>query len=986
MQITYKDKVTLQNNPNIPDENKVTAEDMNEIKSVVNSNEEEQQALNMSAQEIAQNVANNSQEISNIKEEQTTQNENIRSNSNDISDLRSNKADKNEIPTDLSQLSNANTKFVDETGLENAILQEKTQRQNSDNSLQNQIDAITASTDVIDIVGTYQDLQNYDISKVKQNDVIKVLQDSTHSNAMSYYRWQSQWIYVGSEGPYYTIGQTDELLQGKANQRDLDQTNTNVTNLAGRVLNNESKIKNIEQEQTEQNINITKNATNIETLQSENENLKSIVAQLPQVEGEGPEVTLEDTIEAPFTKFDVEGHSEQGTTEGRNLLEYYNLTERTSNGIKFTPIFKDGLLQYINVNGTATGQADYFISNGYSTENILKGDYTNNDTLKILGTGTSDIKIYANKASILYGEKLKDISNAIDNPLKWFLYRIESGVVINNVKVYPFVYNYTKLGDVDYEPYTNGASPSPNWEQPILSSGDNVNLFDLDNIANVGPVTASLTKLDKDTFRLTTLSTGNNQANIFRALDLTNYAGKYFTIQAFVKSSSTNPAQIILRQNNYDYSGTKSNEVYSDSKITTDGIIEYQYKVADTITDANRYLFIVGFATRNMACEIGDYVNYKIKIEPGSTATPWSPYGIGSINDKIISKNFLEITENNMLVHCSYVSGANTNEYKLLCTTADMYVNEVQSTGTTYNKTRNGNLIPCKYGETIYFDNGNSLFNKNFINEFDENFISLGSYNRQMVSGTYTPTNSNCKYITFRFGYGANAVPGTTYTLAPIVSKTPIDSYVPHKEQTYSIHTQQPFRSIEDVFFKNTVDSPYYDENLVENGWYERHPIPRLILTGDEEWNILPTSLFQLPNIPVSIARSGGLCNRYRYNSSQSNLNNTLRYGEFAIQVLANGTYLYFKNTDFTDIESFKADLKAKYEAGTPVYVDYILAEPLDLPCTEEQIEILENPPKTYAGQTNIYSEDEVEALVKAKGIYDMNKLITRVEVLESQS
>ena len=77
------------------------------------------------------------------------------------------------------------------------------------NAIQSQIDAITASSDVVDIVGTYTDLQNYDTSELTNDDIIKVLDDSTHSDALSYYRWvvtggTGAWQYVGSEGPFYT--------------------------------------------------------------------------------------------------------------------------------------------------------------------------------------------------------------------------------------------------------------------------------------------------------------------------------------------------------------------------------------------------------------------------------------------------------------------------------------------------------------------------------------------------------------------------------------------------------------------------------------------------------------------------------------------------------------------------------------------------------------------------------------------------------------
>ena len=82
------------------------------------------------------------------------------------------------------------------------------------NDLQQQIDAITSASDVFDVVGTYAELQAYDTSIVPINDIIKVLQDSTHNNAATYYRLIDEsgaltWSYVGQEGPYYTKSETD---------------------------------------------------------------------------------------------------------------------------------------------------------------------------------------------------------------------------------------------------------------------------------------------------------------------------------------------------------------------------------------------------------------------------------------------------------------------------------------------------------------------------------------------------------------------------------------------------------------------------------------------------------------------------------------------------------------------------------------------------------------------------------------------------------
>lgn len=89
---------------------------------------------------------------------------------------------------------------------------EVTNRENADIYLQGQIDAISASSDVVDIVGTYADLQNYDTSKLKDNDIIKVLQDETQGNATTYYRWSTHtetFTLIGQEGPYYTKAGAD---------------------------------------------------------------------------------------------------------------------------------------------------------------------------------------------------------------------------------------------------------------------------------------------------------------------------------------------------------------------------------------------------------------------------------------------------------------------------------------------------------------------------------------------------------------------------------------------------------------------------------------------------------------------------------------------------------------------------------------------------------------------------------------------------------
>lgn len=89
-------------------------------------------------------------------------------------------------------------------------------REAADQEIWTEIETIEAASDVVDVVGTYAELQSYDTSKLHANDLIKVLQDETRDDAITYYRWNgSAFTYVGAEGPYYTASETDTLLAAK---------------------------------------------------------------------------------------------------------------------------------------------------------------------------------------------------------------------------------------------------------------------------------------------------------------------------------------------------------------------------------------------------------------------------------------------------------------------------------------------------------------------------------------------------------------------------------------------------------------------------------------------------------------------------------------------------------------------------------------------------------------------------------------------------
>lgn len=120
--------------------------------------------------------------------------------------------------------------FTDEVDkLDLALTSETAERKAEDKAIWDEIEEIEMSSDVVDIVGTYADLQAYDTSHLNNNDIIKVISDESHDDATSYYRYTKStdtFSYVGSEGPYYTESEVDTLLGGK---QDTLTAGTNIT-------------------------------------------------------------------------------------------------------------------------------------------------------------------------------------------------------------------------------------------------------------------------------------------------------------------------------------------------------------------------------------------------------------------------------------------------------------------------------------------------------------------------------------------------------------------------------------------------------------------------------------------------------------------------------------------------------------------------------------------------------------------------------------
>lgn len=129
--------------------------------------------------------------------------------------------------------------IVDETNralaaekvLQENINTEASTRENADKNLQTQIDAINARKDVVDVVGTIEELEAYDTSSLTELDIVKVLSDSTQADRQSYYRWvEGSWVYIGSDAASYTKAEIDYKVDVLNASIDLKANITDVNN------------------------------------------------------------------------------------------------------------------------------------------------------------------------------------------------------------------------------------------------------------------------------------------------------------------------------------------------------------------------------------------------------------------------------------------------------------------------------------------------------------------------------------------------------------------------------------------------------------------------------------------------------------------------------------------------------------------------------------------------------------------------------------
>ena len=477
-------------------------------------------------------------------------------------------------------------------------------------------------------------------------------------------------------------------------------------------------------------------------------------------------------------------------------------------------------------------------------------------------------------------------------------------------------------------------APTPNYLSQIETAGNNVNRLDESKASVKTANGMTLSYSEKDGLILngaTTALTNFWLLNLGEKLDVGDY-----TLSSNV--SLEGKGVYVLKDANSDLA---RNILKQPATFTSSGT---------TITD---------FLIQINAGVTFDNQKLEIKLEKGTVATPYSKYGKSNVKIDVINKNLVKINESDW---------------------------ELTNNNTIKNKARNQGAILTQFNmkANIKYKINLKLLSKpttastftGFLNNVAQNasksFVNINNITLNTVKTIEFLSEED---VEFKMNFSGNAN-SEIFEFQLWAELNDTTEYEQHKSQTAIMPVQQEMLEGDYLDLKNEK---------------EHHEWKKLILTGDESWNIGNVTIdevqhkqFYISQTYLASARTQAFSNTFKNNLVETNIKENYFYLGGNLLVICN---VKKDNTEITTIEDWKTYLQQQNEAGTPVTIYYKLAEPVDLELTEEQKAVREQKLKTYKNITNINLSDELASIdiEYKKDIETMNKNIeNRLAELES--
>lgn len=366
--------------------------------------------------------------------------------------------------------------------------------------------------------------------------------------------------------------------------------------------------------------------------------------------------------------------------------------------------------------------------------------------------------------------------------------------------------------------------------------------------------------------------------------------------------------------------------IYANSNSSNSAV--YINKNQTIQSDENGYFYILvrfkADASDNSTFNLYEKVlngTYYIQLEEGTVATPYVPYN--SLEIKDVGENLLNVT----LTSGTYsdgvtitvnkdksitISGTNTSTKTIFYRIAHNLV--VPAGDYTLS---NNNANASAYG-FIFYDDGNNFPRTNISN------------------ATFTKDTTIKPYIRIDAGITIN-----NQTIYPMILKgtyteETMPAYKPYQEQKVTFPLAEGQKLMEGSY-------------LASDGIHNKRK--QVVYNGTENWAFSPNKVCTFIKTLPSISKTG-ICTHYKSIKTAS---------VFGIDT---GIYLETSNSAiisdprFSTIDEFKTYLQEQYSNGTPVIVEYKLAEEEIVPYTTEQQEAYNQLQKLklYKGQNTMFS------------------------------
>ena len=512
----------------------------------------------------------------------------------------------------------------------------------------------------------------------------------------------------------------------------------------------------------------------------------------------------------------------------------------------------------------------------------------------------------------------------------------------------------------------------------ITTTGKNLFNKSVDAL-NVWSTSATITEIENG-IRIISSTTGNTIARIYKLDDLTNYVGKIVRMKCNFLASSNNYGRYTFGLINSDGS-LRENIAFSNNSNT-----EINFKVPE-LTD-KIYLGVWFYANTNGTIVAGDYIDYtNIIITIDNEDMTYEPYtgGIAGPNPDypqdihvVTGDNSINVQSKNLL-NKENIAPTVSGNYSVEQTLTGIKVTRLKTYSSYYPQIIL-NLKPnttYTYKQTI----GNKTDTSPNVRIFlDDTLLQA------VVSGRCTFTTSATGVVRLAYGDGIFTTNGgyAYYEDIQMEEGPSATDYVPHQAQSFPLTLGDlevcSIGDYKDFFFKNTIDSKYYDSTLSLGKWYLKKNIKKIIFDGTENWytqtsyNTTDYYCYRVPlaNVLQPIGENtqvASLCNQliqrtwYRiYNQKRNELGYAIRNDQ---------SYLYIKveQSTLAELTSWLTSNNLILYAVSTTPENILLNDTL-----QTQLDnILYNLP-TYAEKTYITQEnDDLPFIINA--IYFTNTI-----------